>query len=263
MRILNSYARYFNRRFKRDGPVFRARFASWPVKTFLYWRILVRYIDFNPVKARICDEPALYPYGSARLYALRGAGPKWLAREAVEGHVAFCLRAAGFRGADYLRVFGQQLTESEAQVVERRIRGEARHEDPLDALRSMPPPRAAAWMRRKAKLADGLSPWAPILGTNCIRQHLAELKIRDAAYRVRPGRNLVDAWPLLEVGLLRGAAGLCLEEIARLVGCSGSTAGIRLQRHRLVLGSDDAYALRVAQILKTLLKAAYPLGIPA
>ena len=263
MRVLNSYARYFNRRYRRDGPVFRARYASWPVKTFLYWRILVRYIDFNPVKARICAEPALYPYGSARLYAMRSTGPQWLARSSVEGHVAFCVRAAVYRGADYLRVFGQQLTESEAQVVERRIRGRARDEDPLDALRFMPPPRVAAWMRRKARLADDLSPWAPILGTSCIRQHLAELKGREHVYRVRPGRNQIDAWPLLEVGLLHGAAGLCLQEIARLVGCSGSTAGIRLQRHRQVLAGDDAYALRSGQILKTLLDAAYPLGIPA
>jgi hypothetical protein len=32
---------------------------------------------------------------------------------------------------------------------------------------------------------------------------------------------------------------------------------------RQVLAGDDAYALRSGQILKTLLDAAYPLGIPA
>ena len=87
MRVLNSYARYFNRRFRRDGPVFRGRYRSWPVMTVAYWRVLVRYIDFNPVKAGICHEPAEYRYGSARLYALRRAGPRWLARATVEGHV--------------------------------------------------------------------------------------------------------------------------------------------------------------------------------
>lgn len=262
MRVLNSYARYFNRRFRRDGPVFRARFASSPVKTFVYWRILVRYIDCNPVRARICAEPAEFPYGSARLYVTRSAGPRWLARGAVEGHVAFCVRTGAYRGADYLRVFGQHLTEGEAQVVERRISGQARDEDPLDALRSMPPPRVAAWMRRKAALADGHSPWAPILGTTCVRKRVAELAEVEPGFRVRPRRNRVAAWPLLEVGLLHGAAGLGLEEIGRLVGCSGSTAGLRLQRHRQVLVKDDAYALRTAKILKALLQVAYPSGIP-
>ena len=98
MRILNSYARYFNRRFRRDGPVFRGRYCSRPVPTHAYWRILVRYIAFHPVKAGLCRDPACYPYGSARLYVLRPAGSSWLARSAVEAHVAYCVgRDAGVR----------------------------------------------------------------------------------------------------------------------------------------------------------------------
>lgn len=263
MRILNSYSRYFNRRFRRDGPVFRGRYCSWPVLTFAYWRILVRYIDFNPVKAGLCRDPASYPYGSARLYVLRPAGSSWLARGAVEAHVAYCVGRDGFRGTDYLRVFGLALTDSEAEIVERRIRGANRGEDPLDALDSMPPPRIAAWMRRKAQLADGLSPWAPILGSSCIRRSISQLEATHGPWTVRPARNRLDAWGLMEVGILHEAAGLGVTEIARWVGCSGSTAGLRLQQHRQALLSDDAYASRIGETLRALLDAAYPRGVPA
>jgi REP element-mobilizing transposase RayT len=263
MRILNAYARYFNRRFRRDGPVFRGRYCSWPVLTFVYWRILVRYIDFNPVKAGLCSEPASYPYGSAWLYVLRDAGPRWLARSAVEAHVAFCVGNDNFGGRDYLRVFGSSLTESEAEIVERRIRRVSRAEDPLDALQAMPAPRIARWMRRKAELADGLAPWAPILGVRCIRKYVAKLERDNGAFLLRPARNQLDAWRLMEVALLHETAGLGIAEIARVVGCAGSTATLRLQRHRQAMLRDDTYADRISEAVKALLDQAYPRGLPS
>ena len=87
MRILNAYARYFNRRYRRDGSPYRGRFRSVPVRSERHWRTLVRYIDFNAVKAGLVASPELYAYGTARLYALRSRGPRWLSRDAVEQHV--------------------------------------------------------------------------------------------------------------------------------------------------------------------------------
>ena len=66
MRIQNAYARYRNRRSRADGPLFRGRFRSKPVLSWLYWRTLIRYIDHNPVQAGLCEHPFQYPYGSAR-----------------------------------------------------------------------------------------------------------------------------------------------------------------------------------------------------
>lgn len=262
MRILNSYARYFNRRFRRDGPVFRGRYCSWPVLTFAYWRILVRYIDFNPVKAGLCRDPASYRYGSARLYVLRANGPRWLARSAVEAHVAYCVRNDHFRGANYLRVFGQALPDTEAEIVERRIRRASRDEDPLDVLHAMPPARVAAWMRRKARLADGLAPWAPILGSKCIQEYVAQRE-SDGALVVRPARNELNGWRLMEVGLLHETAGLGIAEVARLLDCAGSTATLRLQRHRQAMLSDEDYTRQVGEAVRDLLDDAYPQGLPA
>src|SRR5262245_60028616 len=77
-RIQNEYVRYFNRANRRDGPLFRGRFRSRPVISLRYRAVLVRYIDFNPVRAGLAESPLDYPHGSA----VRHAGPRrprWLA----------------------------------------------------------------------------------------------------------------------------------------------------------------------------------------
>ena len=77
-RVLNGYSRWFNRRNRRDGPLFRGRFRSKPVTSDTYLRTLLRYIDNNPVKAGLCAHPAEWPWGSARSYC-GGLVPRWLA----------------------------------------------------------------------------------------------------------------------------------------------------------------------------------------
>jgi len=60
-RVLNDDVRWFNRGRKRDGPLFRGRFRSQPVDSLEYRRRLVRYIDDNPVLARLVPVPSLFP----------------------------------------------------------------------------------------------------------------------------------------------------------------------------------------------------------
>src|SRR5262245_9866680 len=48
-RVLWDFTHYFNRKRHRDGTVWRGRFCSKPVTSLHYRRILVRYIDANPV----------------------------------------------------------------------------------------------------------------------------------------------------------------------------------------------------------------------
>ena len=57
MQELNGkYAREFNDRTGRDGCVFGSRFWSKQVTTDRYLHAAVRYINLNPVEARICRE---------------------------------------------------------------------------------------------------------------------------------------------------------------------------------------------------------------
>jgi len=157
-------------------------------------------------------------------------------------------------------VFGGSLAGSEGAVMERRLQG-IQKEDPLDELAVLPSPRIAAWMRRKAKLADGMSPWAAIVGSARVQHHLCKRQERKVAFRVRPDRNDWDGWLLLETGLLHDLAGLGCAEIGRVLGCAGSTAGLRLQRHRRALAVCRMYAEAAGRITRVLLDEAYPRGV--
>src|SRR5436190_877467 len=52
-RVQNAYVRWFNRMRRRDGPLFRGRFRSIPLESTRYAHTLIRYIDQNPVEARL------------------------------------------------------------------------------------------------------------------------------------------------------------------------------------------------------------------
>jgi len=52
MRQINSrYSMYFNRKYKRVGPLWQGRFKSWYVYDESYLKSLVKYIELNPIKA--------------------------------------------------------------------------------------------------------------------------------------------------------------------------------------------------------------------
>lgn len=72
------YALAFNRRHARTGHLFENRFRSPRVKSDEGFIRLVGYIAMNPVVARLCDDPADWPWGSHALVA-DGESPAWLA----------------------------------------------------------------------------------------------------------------------------------------------------------------------------------------
>ncbi len=55
-RIASSYVYYYNRKYGRDGHLFKERFKSEPVNDMAYFTILLRYIHQNPVKAGIVEN---------------------------------------------------------------------------------------------------------------------------------------------------------------------------------------------------------------
>lgn len=65
MRLVDlKYTKYFNKRYKRDGAVFRGRYNSFPVKSDNYFLQCSRYICLNPVKAEMVDFPDEYMWSS-------------------------------------------------------------------------------------------------------------------------------------------------------------------------------------------------------
>ena len=63
-RILNAYAKAYNKRFRRRGALFVARMHRKPVTNERYLHAVIRYIHFNPVRHGFVDDPADWPYSS-------------------------------------------------------------------------------------------------------------------------------------------------------------------------------------------------------
>lgn len=63
MQKVNSrYSIYYNNKYKRVGPLWQGRFKSWFVYDELYLKSLVKYIEYNPIKANITDKIGEYKW---------------------------------------------------------------------------------------------------------------------------------------------------------------------------------------------------------
>ena len=67
-RIASSYVYYFNRKYDRDGHLFKERFRSEPCADWTYFVTLLRYIHQNPVKAGMVGRVSDYQFTSWHEY---------------------------------------------------------------------------------------------------------------------------------------------------------------------------------------------------
>ena len=249
-RVLDAYARRFNRARERDGPLFRGRYTNRVVESDSYWLAVVRYIDRNPVKAGLVQRPVDYPYGSAIHYSRQG-GPPWLRRDLVE---AMSLEEAA-EGAVYdpLR-YGDWTSETGSEgaawIVESKLRGTGRDmEDPLVDLVGAAPSKVRAWMESKALLADGTKAGWVLLSPATVQSALKGpgeacpvVQTQDTGVRDIRREGMV-------AGMLRAFSGLSQEEIAIRMGLPRGTIRERLKAHRDSMRSDQAYRDGIAGIL--------------
>ncbi|QKF82388.1 transposase [Halarcobacter ebronensis] len=79
MRYLNAtYAIYFNKKYKRVGHLWQGRFKSWYVTNEAYLYILMRYIEQNPIKAKMVEKIEYYPYSSSFYFFKKDKVPEYL-----------------------------------------------------------------------------------------------------------------------------------------------------------------------------------------
>ena len=64
------YVRYYNYTYKRSGTLWEGRFKSSLVQSERYLLELYRYIELNPVRAEMVDDPAEYSWSSYASNAL-------------------------------------------------------------------------------------------------------------------------------------------------------------------------------------------------
>lgn len=67
-KILTRYVRWFNYKYERSGSLIGNRYKSEPIEDDSYYLELVKYIHRNPLKAKIVERIADYPWSSYKDY---------------------------------------------------------------------------------------------------------------------------------------------------------------------------------------------------
>jgi putative transposase len=62
----------------RTGTLWEGRYRSSPIETDAYLLACCRYVELNPVRARMSGDPAAYPWSSYRWHAGIGSQFDWL-----------------------------------------------------------------------------------------------------------------------------------------------------------------------------------------
>ena len=79
MRHVNGvYTQSFNRRHTKVGHVFQGRFKAILVDRDVYLLEVCRYVDLNPVRARLTDDPTAWRWSSCRMHLGMDESPAWL-----------------------------------------------------------------------------------------------------------------------------------------------------------------------------------------
>lgn len=82
MRHINSlYTQYYNRKYGKEGQLFRGRFKSILVAADSYLLEVMRYIHRNPVRAAIVENVAAYQWSSHAGYLSNASRWKWIFKQ--------------------------------------------------------------------------------------------------------------------------------------------------------------------------------------
>ena len=251
--VLNVYVRWFNRRRRRDGPLFRGRFRSVPVPSARQLWHVIRYVDRNPVDAHLAPSPFEYPHASARLHAATTKRPPWLEGSIVDRALGPLLREGRDRRTAYELAFPSCLSPEVKAFVERRLR-HARPwlpvENPIDAADGP----LLAWMTRKARSADGTRPGMPLVLRSEVEAAVGRRATELAGSSVPSGASAsIPAATAVRATLLRRLAGERLVDVASALGMSPSSVVRMEAAHARVLRADERHRRIVLSLVRELL----------
>jgi putative transposase len=88
MRQINGvYTQAFNRRHNKVGHLFQGRFKAILVDRDAYLLEVCRYVELNPVRAKMVKKPEAWPWSSYRVHAGLEAAPVWLDTDGLHGYL--------------------------------------------------------------------------------------------------------------------------------------------------------------------------------
>lgn len=86
-RLNGAYTQAYNRRHNKVGHLFQGRYKAILVDQDTYLLEVCRYVELNPVRARLIRNPANWRWSSYRAHAGMAAAVPWLDTAGVHGHV--------------------------------------------------------------------------------------------------------------------------------------------------------------------------------
>jgi REP element-mobilizing transposase RayT len=222
-----SYSTWHNVRHRRSGHLFQGRFKSFLIAEDAYLYRLLLYIHRNPLRAKIVERLADYPWSSYRALAYGRGAPAWFDRRLA--YEQFDLDARGFRQAvrqydegrdDLLSSLYYGLVLGSPAVVEglrkRLERRRDREKPQLQALRS------------HGSMEDRLAELCRRLG----------IKAGDQAKLLRPTRHVERPERDVLIYLLWREDGFRLGQIADRFGVGGSAISHTCRRVEQRLKTD-------------------------
>jgi len=75
-RLQQAFQLYWRKQYRLVGHLWQGRFKSLPIDTESYLLECARYIERNPIRAKLSATPEAYPWSSAQIY-LRGPRKGW------------------------------------------------------------------------------------------------------------------------------------------------------------------------------------------
>lgn len=88
MQQLNGiYTQAYNRRHGKSGHLFQGRFKAILVDRDSYLLEVCRYVELNPVRAGLVEQPGDWPWSSYRAHCLEGESPPWLDTDGLHGYL--------------------------------------------------------------------------------------------------------------------------------------------------------------------------------
>jgi putative transposase len=109
LRLGRLYVPYFNRKYDRTGTLFGGRHGAISIGDEFYFWNCFRYVELNPVRARLIRDPADYRWSS---YRVHGCGDSWDWLTAHDLYTGLGTTVAE-RQAAYRALCDQPLTEAD------------------------------------------------------------------------------------------------------------------------------------------------------
>jgi putative transposase len=142
--IGRQYVRYVNTRHHRTGTLWEGRFRSAVVDSDRYFFTCARYLELNPVRARMVDDPNQYGWSSHRHNAYGETDPL------VTTHRLYDMLAANpvNRQAVYRALFRNPLEQEQLELIRQATNrgtalGDTRFRERIEAMIEQPETRVA------------------------------------------------------------------------------------------------------------------------